>query len=195
MSYNFIQFVKESAKTTTDVIQPKEGPSKPQSSAASIYQEVLALPKSSSSPQLFCDEQDTYPRRLCKVCGRHIAEDAWLEHIRSVGHLVSTVPNVSAPTTFHLDESNIGFRILSKTGWEYGSGLGAQGQGKRHPITAKVKASRSGIGAKEQGARGIKHYGTDLPQSTQRSRNKKEILRQHEEDERRRQLLLTYMKR
>jgi len=46
-----------------------------------------------------------------------------------------------------LSESNIGFQLLKKSGWNEGTGLGATEQGRLNPVEPQLKQDRLGIGA------------------------------------------------
>eukprot|EP01048_Picozoa_sp_COSAG05_P005439 COSAG05_NODE_323_length_11408_cov_361.826156_7_plen_150_part_00 len=45
-----------------------------------------------------------------------------------------------------LDESNRGFRLLSKQGWTQGQGLGTREQGMTAPIILSTQTGRAGLG-------------------------------------------------
>ncbi|KAL2653453.1 hypothetical protein R1flu_021581 [Riccia fluitans] len=49
-----------------------------------------------------------------------------------------------------LSEANIGFKLLKKSGWKEGSGLGASEQGRLNPVEAEQKLDRRGIGAERK---------------------------------------------
>lgn len=48
-----------------------------------------------------------------------------------------------------LPDSNIGFKLLKKSGWKEGSGLGISEQGRLNPLEPQFKSDRRGIGAKK----------------------------------------------
>ncbi|KAH8942853.1 hypothetical protein BDL97_13G017800 [Sphagnum fallax] len=49
-----------------------------------------------------------------------------------------------------LPETNIGFKLLKKSGWKEGTGLGASEQGRLAPLETHVKQDRRGIGAENK---------------------------------------------
>ncbi|KAG6553657.1 hypothetical protein Mapa_004571 [Marchantia paleacea] len=49
-----------------------------------------------------------------------------------------------------LPETNIGFKLLKKSGWKEGSGLGIFEQGRLIPLEAPFKLDRRGIGAERK---------------------------------------------
>ena len=49
-------------------------------------------------------------------------------------------------TFYHFNESNIGFKMLMKAGWDGVSGLGRNGHGRRSPVKTVVKNDRKGLG-------------------------------------------------
>ena len=56
----------------------------------------------------------------------------------------------SASLEVALDDSNKGFKMLSKMGWKKGEGLGAENkQGMVEPIKIETRAERSGLGSND----------------------------------------------
>ena len=56
-------------------------------------------------------------------------------------------------TSAHIDDSNVGFRLLSKMGWKGGEGLGKDGRkGRTEPVLAHTAAltGGGGLGSKEE---------------------------------------------
>lgn len=50
----------------------------------------------------------------------------------------------------HIPESNIGYKLLQKMGWQVGRGLGSQGQGRIDPIRIELKDDSLGVGKAEE---------------------------------------------
>ncbi|KAG5459346.1 MAG: hypothetical protein BJ554DRAFT_261 [Olpidium bornovanus] len=50
----------------------------------------------------------------------------------------------------HIDESNLGFKMLQKMGWSRGAGLGRAGQGRVEPVPFEHKQDFLGVGKKQQ---------------------------------------------
>ncbi|KAI8644946.1 G-patch domain-containing protein [Parasitella parasitica] len=50
----------------------------------------------------------------------------------------------------HIPESNIGYKLLQKMGWQAGKGLGSQGQGRVDPIRIELKDDSLGVGKAEE---------------------------------------------
>lgn len=59
----------------------------------------------------------------------------------------STSIGVFQPHLYKLPRSNIGFKLLQKSGWKEGSGLGVSEQGRLDPLEAHVKQDKRGLGA------------------------------------------------
>lgn len=80
----------------------------------------------------------------CKICCNNYPDKEQ--------HLVSTVHNINASKgkkvhpCYKLPESNKGFQIMLKTGWDKGTGLGCDGSGRQYPIRAVQKKDRKGLG-------------------------------------------------
>jgi len=52
-------------------------------------------------------------------------------------------------TAPRLDDSNVGFRLLETMGWSEGDRIGASTNGLEVPLTAVIKTSKLGLGAKK----------------------------------------------
>ncbi|CAM6087820.1 unnamed protein product [Calypogeia fissa] len=96
-----------------------------------------------------------------------------------------------------LPETNIGFKLLKKSGWKEGSGLGISEQGRLNPLEPQFKSDRRGIGAKKnpkQNTRGtaghephIEDDGKTAKKATKKEKNLSKKAREMKADEERMQ--------
>ncbi|XP_062454528.1 G patch domain and ankyrin repeat-containing protein 1 [Rhea pennata] len=84
-------------------------------------------------------------QRFCSVCGTHYAEESAAQHERSTAHLFSR-GDAPPPARYHIPETNIGFRLLVKGGWDSRAGLGPTGDGRRFPVQTLLKRDHKGLG-------------------------------------------------
>ncbi|XP_068779996.1 G patch domain and ankyrin repeat-containing protein 1 isoform X2 [Struthio camelus] len=84
-------------------------------------------------------------RRFCGVCGTHYAEESAAQHERSTAHLLSR-GDPPPPARYHIPETNVGFRLLVKGGWDGRAGLGPAGDGRRFPVQTLLKRDHRGLG-------------------------------------------------
>jgi RNA-binding protein 5/10 len=81
---------------------------------------------------------------------------------------IPTPPPVSGPPPGK-DESNVGNKLLAKMGWQSGTGLGMEGEGRVDPVLVKQFEMRAGLGRGKgheaglwQGQGGMRDKGRDL---------------------------------
>ncbi|CAG8530614.1 6325_t:CDS:2 [Paraglomus occultum] len=86
----------------------------------------------------------------CSDCELWVDIELLEKHIHGTAHLISTKHETPLPDPIVLNENNLGFRMLRDQGWTYEKGLGIEEQGKRHPISIRIKNDKLGIGMKRQ---------------------------------------------
>ncbi|XP_068617927.1 G patch domain and ankyrin repeat-containing protein 1 homolog [Battus philenor] len=85
----------------------------------------------------------------CEICNNK-------KFLNKQQHLSSTVHNINVskgkklPTNFVIPESNKGYQIMLKVGWDKETGLGPDGSGKKYPIRAIKKTDKTGLGHKKK---------------------------------------------
>ncbi|XP_034834602.1 G patch domain and ankyrin repeat-containing protein 1 homolog [Maniola hyperantus] len=71
-------------------------------------------------------------------------------------HLSSTIHNIKAsigrklPTNYVIPQSNKGYQIMLKAGWDKETGLGPDGSGNRYPIKTVQKNDKKGLGHEQK---------------------------------------------
>lgn len=98
----------------------------------------------------------------CKTCELNIVESSVCvpsSHDTSTVHQFSCQhhPRVSS---YGIPESNRGFQMLVKGGWDPGKGLGSMRQGRQYPVKTILKRDRLGFGlsSKEGGTPRVTHF-------------------------------------
>ena len=141
-----IKFVKEAEETDIAPLQPLNN-------GLSIADKYLALvletppPLSgNSSPSSKGLESAS---ALCKVCKLPIDPAQSQVHTTTLAHQVC-LQHIHPPSS--IDRTRKGFTLLQSYGWDADSrlGLGAAGQGIRHPIQVSEKKDKTGIGDKSR---------------------------------------------
>ncbi|KAL1923027.1 uncharacterized protein VTP21DRAFT_9403 [Calcarisporiella thermophila] len=132
----------------------------------------------------------------CDACDIDIpAAISRIEHERGTAHLTA-VQYPSVPDPLHLTGENRGFRILQSSGWNYESGLGPTGEGRRVPIATRLKKDRAGIGGEKEKKR-VTHTAEEVEISRvikeQQRLTRKDIVRMEKRDRERRRAWLAYM--
>lgn len=91
------------------------------------------LNKTQAEP-IFCD--------ICKQTFKIQPE----KHECSTLHLFND-KSIKPRTFYGIPDSNKGFQLLLKEGWDRETGLGPEGSGRKFPVKAKMKKDKKGIGA------------------------------------------------
>ncbi|CAL8080783.1 unnamed protein product [Orchesella dallaii] len=95
----------------------------------------------------------------CESCKFNFSSSRDL-HEKSIAHLVSTAQFGNDTVHFGIPESNKGFQLLLKGGWDKSSGLGPDGTGHKFPVKTILKRDKLGLGnEKEKKAARITHFG------------------------------------
>lgn len=144
------------------------------------------------------DEENSMVK--CESCNMLIRRGSMTRHIRGTAHMVSA-DILKAPDFLVLNETNVGFKMLRSQGWEYEQGLGAAGQGRRHPIATALKPNRLGIGHPESSRKRVTHTWQQVESQHQKKQrgevlpkpSGKQIARAARKESKKRVAMLNYM--
>lgn len=106
------------------------------------------------SPSCSTTEQST-EEKYCDSCKVHYKVPL-IAHERSIAHLFN-VKKTKLSTYYHIPESNKGFQIMLKSGWDKNKGLGMNAEGRKFPIKTVLKKDRAGIGKHKEVAK-VTHF-------------------------------------
>ncbi|RKP08193.1 hypothetical protein THASP1DRAFT_29993 [Thamnocephalis sphaerospora] len=179
---------------------PEDGSAGAGDSGAAIadFYRTLVLPTASqeqkldaSSPANDNERKDAVTEAYwCAACELNVAAGETKQHQHGIAHLASRADYPPTPDPIVLNETNLGYRMMQRAGWRYEQGLGADEQGRRHPVRARMRPARLGVGAKQP--RG--DSGT-VQQNTPANMGARQATQQAKEDGRAREELLAYLKR
>ncbi|VVC88606.1 unnamed protein product [Leptidea sinapis] len=152
---NSIETVKELLKRGIDTsIRDKAG-----NSANSLviknknFQLADILLSYKSTPNIeVCNEHSTPKKRKpieykCEICENQVFPDKQ-KHLSSTVHNLNASKGKKTAPHYVIPESNKGYQIMLKVGWDKEVGLGPAGLGKRYPIRTVMKSDRKGLGLK-----------------------------------------------
>lgn len=96
---------------------------------------------------------------VCGVCRIQVTTMSERKHNASSLHLINVAAaNKSPPAqTYVIPRGNIGYKMLLRSGWEEGSGLGRDGQGMQAPVKTRIKNDRLGLGSKSASKLRVTH--------------------------------------
>ena len=106
----------------------------------------LHVNKSECSP-FYCD--------VCQVAFKDTPIDA---HNTSTVHLFNSGLK-RKPTSYFLPESNRGFQMMLRSGWDKEKGLGSEEQGHKYPVKTVLKQDRQGLGTEAVRKARVTHFG------------------------------------
>ncbi|CAG7818470.1 unnamed protein product [Allacma fusca] len=95
----------------------------------------------------------------CESC--RVEYSCFRKHSRSIAHLISTSDNTTTRTHYGIPETNKGFQLLLKNGWNRERGLGPEGEGQKFPVKTILKRDRIGLGSEEgeKAKARVTHFG------------------------------------
>ncbi len=92
----------------------------------------------------------------CEVCNQYFTDTSRSEHETSTLHLFNLKLPVPS-TSYLLPETNRGYQILLRSGWDDSQGLGPAGSGRKFPVKTVLKQDRQGLGNPTQQAK-VTHF-------------------------------------
>ena len=85
----------------------------------------------------------------CDICDLEFRESSQEEHQSSTVHLFNCQHKPQS-TMYYIPESNVGFQLMMKDGWDKEKGLGPDGSGFKFPVKTVLKRDRKGLGAEDR---------------------------------------------
>ncbi|KAK3085684.1 hypothetical protein FSP39_007124 [Pinctada imbricata] len=107
---------------------------------------------------------------FCPVCKSNFKESSKTAHGASTVHLFN-MKLKPKEDPFVIPSSNVGYKLMMKSGWDGQKGLGAESQGKRHPIKTVLKRDRACLGSEVQLSKKarVTHFGPNDPDAVKKS--------------------------
>ena len=112
----------------------------------------------------------------CKLCQAVVTQSPRVSHDTSIVHLYSCQHHGSNVVPYGIPESNRGFQMLLRSGWNPEKGLGSHKQGHRFPVKTVLKQDRLGLGVPGgSGKAKVTHFSAHDQEAvrTHRDRHKK----------------------
>ena len=108
----------------------------------------------------------------CDSCQTVLPHGLGADHHTSIVHLYSDQRHVPRVIPYEISESNRGFQMMLRSGWNPDKGLGSQRQGQRFPVKTVLKQDRLGFGLRDRKAR-VTHFSAHDKEAV-RSRKKEQ---------------------
>ena len=116
------------------------------------HDETTVHPDSKS----LCKNRHLEKFSYCDICKLHLRDSVTSVHDVSTVHQYSCQHRTKY-LSYTLPQSNRGFQMMLRSGWNPDKGLGSEGQGRQFPIKTVLKRDRLGIGIKSKMPR-VTHF-------------------------------------
>ena len=96
----------------------------------------------------------------CSICELEYSSNRYNHEVSTI-HQINTSDNPKDRTQYQIPETNKGFQIMLKSGWDKHHGLGSERKrGLKFPVKTELKKDRKGIGYDADGTKKIRvtHY-------------------------------------
>lgn len=84
----------------------------------------------------------------CESCNKDFPVKE--EHIASTIHNINASKGKKIPPNYKIPQSNRGYKIMLRIGWDRDLGLGKDGSGKKYPIKVVQKIDKKGLGLEKK---------------------------------------------
>ena len=101
------------------------------------------------------DEESSFH---CEVCVMEVTGSVTEHNLSTVHQFNSQLHSVDIP--YSIPQSNKGFQLMIKRGWNPEKGLGPCEQGTRQPIKTVLKSDRQGLGSKRRQKARVTHFAS-----------------------------------
>lgn len=93
----------------------------------------------------------------CEECQQTFKETTKESHNTSTLHRFNRKNSFQFSRRYFIPDSNVGFKMMLRQGWNRECGLGPNNEGKLYPVKTTIRKPRSGLGVKQDSAR-VTHY-------------------------------------
>ncbi len=95
---------------------------------------------------------------FCDICQLTISQDIPHKHGTSTLHQFNCQHEPSAHTVYGIPQSNRGYQMLLRRGWDPEGGLGSEQQGQQFPVKTVLKRDRLGFGIQGKDKARVTHF-------------------------------------
>ncbi|XP_067829929.1 G patch domain and ankyrin repeat-containing protein 1 [Heptranchias perlo] len=136
------------------------------------HAEIVTVLEEFHTQQEVQQEQRERPlqKKYCQVCEVEYQEDSIEQHERSTLHLFNK-SDKPAPTYYFIPESNVGFKMMLKEGWNKETGLGPDGKGQKFPVKTVLKRDQRGLGFQRGSKPKVTHFNANDSDAVKRPKN------------------------
>lgn len=124
-----------------------------------LQKDAIIISSSSSS-----DEDETAEPRTgntsvqCEACDINVSTADMSRHLVSTLHRFNEKNAHKFARHYGIPDSNVGFRMMLRQGWNRESGLGPQRDGHLYPVKTVIRKARSGLGTRQPNTPKVTHF-------------------------------------
>lgn len=114
-----------------------------------------------SEEEVIClssDDESDSNKMHCDTCSSEYREKEASAHKASILHRMNDKTNQKTIRGFGIPESNVGYQIMKKQGWNGENGLGSEKDGVLFPVKTTIRKPRSGLGTKQTTKSRVTHF-------------------------------------
>lgn len=123
-----------------------------------------------TSDEIGADEPADDAEFYCDDCDKSIKESDRIEHFVSTLHRFNQKDSYKFTRRFGIPDSNVGFQMMLRQGWDREKGLGPEQEGHLYPIKTTIRKPRSGLGVKQAAKAKVTHFAPCDPRAVKATR-------------------------
>lgn len=125
--------------------------------------------------------------KTCASCNIEFLDQE--EHFKSIIHKLNQPSSSSSMRSFYqIPDSNVGYQLMLKRGWDPDKGLGSEGkEGGKYPVKTVFKNDKLGLGVKTRSKPRITHTVSEIKCATaefRKAKNKRSFMKKIRDDKR-----------
>lgn len=106
----------------------------------------------------------------CDACDKAIKESERTAHLASTLHRFNQTDSHKFTRRFGIPDSNVGFQMMLRQGWDREKGLGPEQEGHLYPVKTTIRKPRSGLGVKQMAKAKVTHFAPCDPRAVKANR-------------------------
>lgn len=123
-----------------------------------LQKDAIVISSSSSDEDETAETKTENTSIQCKVCDTNVSTGDLSRHLVSTLHRFNEKNAHKFGRHFGIPDSNVGFRMMLRQGWNRESGLGPQRDGHLYPVKTVIRKPRSGLGTRQPNTAKVTHF-------------------------------------
>ncbi len=142
-----------------ELLEPcEDNKDSPEAKDNSSYKDASSYKNAVESHACVQDTNENGGPYFCDICQLTISQDIPHKHGTSTLHQFNCQHQPSVHTVYGIPQSNRGYQMLLREGWDPEGGLGSEQQGQQFPVKTVLKRDRLGFGIKGKDKARVTHF-------------------------------------